>query len=372
MGISFNDPLYPRVRLCKYTGVPLWGGRRIVLLSLFSGCGGLDVGFEQAGFDIGLAYDIRAHAITSWNRNRPWSRCGHVANLSTIRLMDMDRDHGGRFAPSGVIGGPPCQSFSRANSSRSVDDPRSKLVRQFFSIALRFHRQRRLLDFILMENVPALAKAENGRLLAREMQRLNENGFDVHNFLVDAACHSVPQYRNRLFVLAFPKNRFTMKRWSSPVGSDERKTVADAIKDLAPPVHFSRDIGESEVPVHPNHWCMVPKSHRFFDGSLVEGYSSARSFKTLAWDKPSITVSYGHREVHIHPNRKRRLSVFEAMKLQGFPDDYVLKGSLSAQIDQVSEAVPPPLAKAVAMSIDSAIRRATKGGVVLALCTDSS
>ena len=343
-----------------------------MLLSLFSGCGGLDLGFEWAGFDIGLAYDIRAHSIASWNRNRPGNRCGHVADLSTIRLVDMDRDHGGRFTPSGVIGGPPCQSFSRANSSRSADDPRSKLVRQFFSIALRFHRQRRLLDFILMENVPALEKAENGRLLSREMKRLDENGFDACHFLVDAACHSVPQYRNRLFVLALPKGALTMKRWSSPVGNDERKTVADAILDLASPVYFSRSIGEDVIPIHPNHWCMVPKSRRFLDGSLVEGYSSARSFKTLAWDKPSITVSYGHREVHVHPNRKRRLSVFEAMRLQGFPDDYILNGSLSAQIDQVSEAVPPPMAKAVAMSIGSAIGRVTKDSMMPALRADFS
>ena len=112
---------------------------------------------------------------------------------------------------------------------------------------------------------------------------------------------------------------------------------------------------EDAIPVHPNHWCMTPKSRRFFDGSLLEGYSSHRSFKTLAWDEPSITVSYGHREVHVHPSGKRRLSVFEAMRLQGFPDDYVLDGTLSAQIDQVSEAVPPPLAEVVAMSIKSAL-----------------
>ena len=330
-----------------------------MLLSLYSGCGGLDLGFERAGFDIGLAYDIREAAIASWNRNRPRSLYGHVADLSRIRIADMDRDHGGRFVPSGVIGGPPCQSFSRANTSRSDDDPRSKLVRRFFSIALRFHRHRRPLDFILMENVPGLEWAEGGRLLAREMERLQRYGFDACRFRVDAACHSVPQYRNRLFVLALPKNAIAMKRWFSPVGADDRKTVAGAIRDLPSPVHFSRGLDENAIPVHPNHWCMAPKSRRFFDGSLIEGYSSGRSFKTLAWDEPSITVSYGHREVHVHPNGKRRLSVFEAMRIQGFPDDYVLNGSLSAQIDQVSEAVPPPLAEAVAMSIKSALESRT-------------
>ena len=335
-----------------------------MLLSLFSGCGGLDLGFERAGFNIGLAYDIRAESIASWNRNRPGGSFGHVADLKTIRLADMDCDYGGKFMPSGVIGGPPCQSFSRANSSRSADDPRSKLVRRFFSIALCFHRQRRPLDFILMENVPDLAKADKGRLLAREMERLERRGFDARHFFVNAACHSVPQYRNRLFVLALPRSPLAMKRWCSPVGTDERKTVREAIRDLPSPAYFTRGIEEDAIPVHPNHWCMTPKSPRFFDGSLMEGYSSTRSFKTLAWNEPSLTVSYGHREVHVHPDGKRRLSVFEAMKIQGFPVDYVLDGTLSSQIDQVSEAVPPPLAEAVAVSIRSALESVTKDGSV--------
>ena len=139
------------------------------------------------------------------------------------------------------------------------------------------------------------------------------------------------------------------------MGSDARQTVKDAIGDLSEPVRFTRGLNPKDFPHHPNHWCMMPKSRRFSDGSLSEGDSSARSFKTLAWNKPSITASYGHREVHVHPNRERRLSVFEAMKLQGFPDDYVLEGPLSGQIDQVSGAVPPPLAEAVAKSIATAI-----------------
>ena len=326
-----------------------------MLLSLFSGCGGLDLGFERVGFEVGLAYDIRKASIASWNQNRPERPNGHVADLSTIRLRQMDRDHGRRFVPTGVIGGPPCQSFSRANRSRFADDPRSKLVRQFFSVAIRFHRYRRPLDFILMENVPGILDAEGGRLLERELERLDDFDFYAEQFLVDAADHSVPQRRSRLFVLAFPKGTSRMRQWSSPVGGDDMKTVAGAISNLPLPAFFSRGLDATDIPVHPNHWCMTPKSRRFFDGSLAEGYSSGRSFKTLAWDQPSITASYGHREVHVHPSGTRRLSVYEAMKIQGFPDEYVLRGNLSEQIDQVSEAVPPPLAEAIARSIKSAL-----------------
>src|SRR5262249_46639336 len=90
-------------------------------------------------------------------------------------------------------------------------------------------------------------------------------------------------------------------------------------------------------------------------GALKPGTALGRSFRMLEWDKPSPTIAYGHREVHVHPNGRRRLSVYEALLLQGFPSEYELVGSLSAQISQVSEAVPPPLARAIAGSIQRQI-----------------
>ncbi|MBA4172377.1 MAG: hypothetical protein C0511_06910, partial [Hyphomicrobium sp.] len=93
-----------------------------MLLSLYSGCGGLDLGFEQVGFQTGLAYDIRAHSINSWNRNRPDNPVGHVADIRSLTLAQLDNDFGARFCPTGVIGGPPCQSFTNANSHKKADD----------------------------------------------------------------------------------------------------------------------------------------------------------------------------------------------------------------------------------------------------------
>lgn len=323
----------------------------LLILSLYSGCGGLDLGFEQAGFTVGLAYDIRPHSIASWNRNRPDNQVGHVADISEILLKDLDRDFGGRFVPSGVIGGPPCQSFSRANRNQCKTDVRRELVRRFFTIALRFHRNRDALSFILMENVPEIAKADDGHLLEREIRRLENNGFHVELFKLDAVSYLVPQFRKRLFLLALPKCYREFQIWSPPSGTSSRITVGDAIQEFPCPTFFHRSVKPDQIPFHPNHWCMNPKSPKFFDGSLSEGQISGRSFKTLSWNSPSATVAYGHREVHVHPNGTRRLSVFEAMKLQGFPEKYVLEGTLSAQIDQISESVPPPLAEAVANSI---------------------
>ena len=330
-------------------------GRKRELLSLYAGCGGLDLGFEQSGFSVGLAYDIRASAVASWNGNRPEGAKGRVADLTSIRIGDIDMDYGGEFIPAGVIGGPPCQSFSRANHYRRDDDPRGDQINVFFSIALEFHRKRRPLDFVLMENVPELAKEGNRKRLDREKNRLKRHGFRVFEFFVDAVRHGVPQYRSRLFVLAIPRADEGSKRWLEPKGSDTKRTVRQAIGTLPPPVRFQRGLTKGDIPEHPNHWCMNPKSPRFFDGSLEAGSTSWRSFKTLDWDSPSVTASYGHREVHVHPDGCRRLSVYEAMRIQGFPRSYVLEGNLSEQISQVSEAVPPPLARAVASAIAEAV-----------------
>jgi DNA (cytosine-5)-methyltransferase 1 len=97
---------------------------------------------------------------------------------------------------------------------------------------------------------------------------------------------------------------------------------------------------------------MVPKSKNFTTpGALVQGTARGRSFRTLDWKQPSPTIAYGNNEVHVHPSGRRRLSVYEALLLQGFPPEYELLGTLSAQISQVSEAVPPPLSQAIATSI---------------------
>lgn len=318
------------------------------LLSLFCGCGGLDLGFEQVGFETALAYDRRKDAVSSWNRNRDEAN-SRVRDIRELTLARLDEDFGSEFHPVGVVGGPPCQGFSVANRQGSSSDPRNTLVSKFFDVALELHA-RNPLSFIAMENVPTIQGVRGGGILEQVSKKLNTRGFRVKHTVLDAVEYHVPQRRKRLFLVAIPKSTSDFG-WKPPQPTGLRRTVREAIKNLPEPTIFQRGWDAKNNPFHENHWCMAPKSEKFFDGTLVEGFTENRSFKTLWWDQPSYTASYGNREVHIHPSGTRRLSVFEAMTLQGFPEWFVLNGSMSSQITQVSEAVPPPLAYAVAKSV---------------------
>ncbi len=322
-----------------------------MLISLFCGAGGLDLGFEMAGFSPALAYDIRADGVHSYNANRA-KKHAHVADVRKVTLAKIDRDFGQKFYPTGLIGGPPCQSFSGANTTDDDDDPRHSLPEQYTRL-VRALSSRSPLHFVVFENVVGLIGPRHSHVYELLKNRLHKAGFNVGEAILNAHDYGVPQRRRRVIVVGYNRAIYGSLQWTPPTPNPDakRSTVRDAIGNLPEPVNFERGLLPEQIPFHPNHWCMKPKAKRFSDGSLVAGTKNRRCFKTLHWDEPSPTVAYGNREVHVHPNCTRRLSVLEAMRLQGFPDSYVLHGNLSSQITQVSEAVPPPLASAVAKSV---------------------
>lgn len=327
-----------------------------MLLSLFSGPGGMDLGFERAGFTVGLAFDRNPSSVNTYNLNRPATPVARCADIRDLTVETLDSYFGGVFQPTGVIGGPPCQSFSQANRATIEDDPRHELPIVYAKL-LHQLTNRSPVHFFVMENVPGLCKPPHVERFAQMQTAFSAAGFVVFNALLNASEYQTPQSRERLFVVGLNRETLADARWvaPSPTTKDRAQvTVHAAIAGLPEPVRFCRDADPSSFPVHQNHWCMRPRSSKFERaGALVPGRAANRSFKTLAWDEPSYTVAYGNREVHIHPEAHRRLSVYEAMLLQGFPPEYVLSGNLSSQINQVSEAVPPPLAESVALSIRS-------------------
>jgi DNA (cytosine-5)-methyltransferase 1 len=320
------------------------------LISLFCGAGGLDLGFEQAGYAVAAAVDVREPSIVSYNHNRKAS-AGHVADVTSLSAGRLDALAGGKLQPVGIIGGPPCQSFSRAAHS-SDDDHRHDLPLEFARILTQFNK-RSDVDFFAFENVPGLLKAKHRERFGAIVNAFGRAGFSVRAEMLNASGFGVAQNRPRLILVGYSKAVYPGLEWTPPAPTHKvPQTVKSAIGKLKPAKHWERGMDASAIPVHPNHWCMAPKSRKFTTpGALKPGTALGRSFRMLEWQQPSPTIAYGNREVHVHPNGRRRLSVYEALLLQGFPPDYELLGSLSAQISQVSEAVPPPLARAIALSI---------------------
>jgi DNA (cytosine-5)-methyltransferase 1 len=331
-----------------------------LLLSLFAGSGGMDLGFERAGFIPSLAIDRDPVAVDTYNRNRP-RRTGAAITMdlnatAPDAVLQEWASRVGSAAPIGLIGGPPCQPFSLSNVHRISDDPRAKMPLVYASI-LKAASERfgNLLRFFVLENVAGLLNAPHRPLLDEFESAFKDAGFAlVPPFVLDAQDFGVPQRRRRLFLIGFKTTG--QPRLSIPSGNPwQRRTVRDAIGGLVAPVPFTRGKAPTEFGLHPNHWHMNPKSPKFSNGANQPGHHLGRSFRMLNWDEPSQTVAFGHREVAVHPSGTRRLSVFEALLLQGFPSDYVLSGTLTDQIRLVSDALPPPLAEAVARAVVRAL-----------------
>jgi len=330
--------------------------KRASLISLFCGPGGMDEGFRQAGFVTRLAYDISEHCAATLRHNHGCASA-HVVDLSEDsprRIVD-DWCRVSAEPPVGVIGGPPCQSFSISNAHKTIDDPRDTLPGRY---ALLIDELNEVfgLDFFVFENVPGLLDARHVGLYEKFKSRARQAGFYVSEKELDAENYGVPQRRKRIFVVGLNRSKYR-DRFDFPEATDKTVlTVRDAIGDLNEPVLYNSKLTPDKIrdkTGHPNHWCMRPKSDKFDpDNDFLEpGVIKGRSFRTLAWHEPSFTVAYGNREVHVHPECHRRLSVFEAMRLQDFPDHYELIGNMSQQIDMVSDAVPPSVAKAIGEAI---------------------
>ncbi len=322
--------------------------KAIPIVSFFAGPGGLDLGFRLAGFVPVLALDANEAAVGTYNGNDASNvarRCD-LGRLSKSELLTLLRASSSTDPPRGVIAGPPCQAFSNGNTLKKRRDPRAALGLVFARLVGALNEEFGL-DFFVFENVVGLTAKRHRHRFATIKRALEAAGFNIFVQVLDASTFGVPQTRRRLVIVGINRKKFPAVRFEFPNGTSLGPTVRDVIGGLPDPVLFSRGIRREDIPFHPNHWTMYPRSEKFRKGM----HGNGRSFKRLAWDRPSYTVAYGNREIHIHPEGKRRLSVFEAMLLQGFPSSYELFGSLSAQISQVSDAVPPPLAEAVAQAI---------------------
>jgi DNA (cytosine-5)-methyltransferase 1 len=323
-----------------------------VVISLFSGAGGLDLGFKQAGFHIAVAIDSSPAAIRTHKRNfrRTESIVADLAAIKADGVVNSVKAHVSPGSRIGVIGGPPCQGFSRANTQSRSDDPRNSFPALYMEIVKRLQQVFEV-EFVVFENVLGIRDKKHVATYDTLITHLEQAGFDVTEEELCALDFGVPQNRRRVLVCGMRRGRSYSA--VTPRKRSGKATVGEAIGLLAPPAFFKPGLDPSEFPEHPNHWTMRPKSYRFLKPAAAT--PDGRSFKRLKWNEPSPTIAFGHREIHVHPSGTRRLSIFEALRLQGFPDEFVLDGNLSEQVEQVSNAVPPPLARSVARAVQRSL-----------------
>jgi DNA (cytosine-5)-methyltransferase 1 len=323
------------------------------IISLFCGAGGLDLGFKDEGFKIALAIDFEKAAIDTHKKNfsETKSLTADLTELGpkgVLALVDQVLERGDRI---GVIGGPPCQGFSRSNPNSKPDDPRNSLPSLYVKIIAELQKHY-VVDFVVFENVLGMKDKKHSEKYLSLISGLKSLRFNVDERELCALDFGVPQNRKRIIISAISR-QFNVEALTL-LPRAGLKTVKEAIGGLGEPAFFHKDLSQSDIPFHPNHWTMKPKSKRFFEPMAVS--NKTRSFRKLSWEKASPTIAFGNREIHVHPEGKRRLSIYEAMLLQGFPHTFVLKGNLSQQVTQISNAVPPPLARSLAVAMGNIIK----------------
>jgi len=362
---------------------------KIPILSFFSGGGFLDMGFEQAGFEIIWTNEfdktfaqLHAAGITSWRKSRGNGIRAEIFNTKSIADITTDEIVTEAFPTGkpvffGIVGGPPCQDFSMNGSRKGFNGDRGKLTIIYFDKILEL-----MPAFFVMENVTGLTKrSETKEYLQKLLKRVEKEYFIDHKKL-NSLDYGVPQFRERIFFIGIKKeyidndylNRNLLGNWFPfPIN----RTYQDAASKYkwSKPEKFGQELTQpKDLPIElcvesclikSNQTKSIPNADEFFNlykpeselRLINEGETNRPSFKRLHRFKYSPTACYGNNEVHLHPYQHRRLSVREALRIQGVPDTYVLPPEipLSKKFKMIGNGVPVPLAREVAIALKNFI-----------------
>jgi DNA (cytosine-5)-methyltransferase 1 len=356
-------------------------------ISLFSGIGGIDEGIHRAGFESLFCCEIDKNAHSSLQQ---WCRIRGATPLLGKDINEVNPAeliHQLGLKPNELdllAGGPPCQSFSLIGSRKSLDDKRGILLYKMVEFAKVFKPKA-----LLIEQVKGLLSAKGfdgkpGSVFRDLISDLRANGYAVSFKVLRAADYGVPQLRDRVFIVGLLGNDEFVFPTPTHFDPDQKKkqlglfqvgnpylTVDNAIGDLPPPVLKGQT---AEITSHidvtpardreringvPEGECLAKQLHLSADlRQRLNPEKDTTKFRRLSWSKPSLTLRGG--EAFYHPTENRYLTPREYLRIHGFPDDVELSGPIRSRcgsvrdLDQhrlVANAVPPPLAEAVAKSI---------------------
>ena len=326
------------------------------LISLFSGAGGLDLGFEKAGFKICVANEFDSSIWATYEKN-------HSAPLIKDDIRNLDESVFPRNV-DGIIGGPPCQSWSEAGSLRGINDSRGTLFFDYIRILKNTKPK-----LFLAENVSGMLRKRHSEAVSNIVDMFEKTGYDVTINLVNAANYGVPQDRNRVFYIGFRKDLKVNFEFPKATTSDKnnKKTMRDAIWDLkdsaVPALSKNKTNGKLEI-----------LNHEYFVGEYSTIFMSRN--RVRSWDEQAFTIQASGRQCQLHPqapkmiqiekNKRifepgkeslyRRLTVRECARLQGFPDDFeFIYNDVNDGYKMIGNAVPIELSYIVAKEIKKCI-----------------
>lgn len=358
---------------------------KVPILSFYSGGGFMDMGFEQAGFEIVWTneYDevfakLHAAGITSWRKSFGNSVKAEIFNTKSITEISseeilIEAFPKGKPENFGIIGGPPCQDFSLNGKQKGFDGERGKLTTLFYDKILELKP-----TFFVMENVTGLIRGKSHKEhFAKLIERVKKEYF-IDFEILNSINFGVPQSRERVFFIGIQKKAVTKDIYSVVEGLKwfiwpKNTEYENAIKlfqwpklsqygkTLTKPKQLPYNLCVESCLVPDSKLQSVANANEYFPlrtdenklRSIQEGETNRPSFKRLHRFRYSPTACYGNNEVHLHPYRNRRISVREALSIQGVPDTYVLPKDLSKtkKFKMIGNGVPVPLAKAVASAL---------------------
>jgi DNA-cytosine methyltransferase len=342
------------------------GGAPIKVIDAFCGAGGMGLGFKVAGMEAVFAFDLDKDAVSTYRKN--------ISNVAEVVSVDSPYviDRINALIPDGpfcIAGGPPCQGFSHQRRGSS-DDPRNQLVIRF---AMLVENLKRKPDAVVLENVTDLDLPRGKVILQEYIGRLTALGYKVHRYDLNSADFEVPQLRNRIIVVALKENVERNFSGPQPLSPNRWVTVGEKLAGLPDPFESSVEVSNHEPTAEGS---MNKKRIAYVDmgyGRLsippnlqlpchAKDYRGHRDvYGRLDWFSQARTVTGGHdsftRGEYAHPFKHRSITSREAAQLQGFPDWFCFEGNRASVRKQIGNAVPPPMAYAVAQAIKLAITK---------------
>lgn len=334
-------------------------GNSPVTVDCFSGAGGLGLGFAATGMEAVLAFDSDGAAVATYNRN-----LGQVAEMLDVRSPEVieriARAVGAR--PHVFVGGPPCQGFSHQRRGEP-SDPRNELVLRYAELAILARP-----TAIVLENVTDLDLPRGKHILQEYCRLLSSAGYTSFRHDLNSANFAVPQLRNRIIVVSLPDALAPLYRPPDPLTPTRWVSVGEALLDLPPPgAERANHVPASEGSLNRQRIAYVDmgQGRKSIPSDLqlpchATSYRGHRDvYGRLDWFSQARTLTAGFdsftRGEYGHPFSNRSITPREAARIQGFPDWFEFLGNRAEVRRQIGNAVPPPLAFAVARAIKAVL-----------------